>query len=134
MAVRVLMTSGPMLMLALLFLPWYDRAYVIGYNVTRTALEPPHGWLAVLAWLTTGAVLAEVVLVRMRPEGLPRLVVPWAQVQTAQGAAVFILVLLKFIVTGHYAWGSWLGLLLAAAFASAAWAANHQPAPERNAP
>jgi hypothetical protein len=124
-----------MLMLGLLFLPWYDQVFFGGgYSVTRTALEPPHGWLAVLAWLTTGALLAEVVLARMRPGGLPRLIVPWARIQMGQGAAILVLVLLKFIVTRHYAWGSWLGVLLAGAVAFSAWVANNEPAAERKAP
>jgi hypothetical protein len=127
-AVRLVMVAGVVLMLDLLFAPWYDQAFFGGgYTVTRTALEPPQGWLAVLAWLGTGALLVEVVLSRI--SGLPRLVVPWARIQTVQGATIFGFVVLKFLVTRHYAWGSWLGVLLAGALAYGAWVANHEPAP-----
>jgi hypothetical protein len=132
MAVRLLVVSGALLLFDLLFLPWYDRTYVIGYSVTRTALEPPQGWLAVLAWLGTAALLTEVVVSRLSRRGLPTVAVPWARVQLVQGAAVLGLVVLKFLVTGHYAWGSWLGVLLACGFACGAWVANHEPASERN--
>jgi hypothetical protein len=132
LAVRLLVVTGVLLLIDLLFLPWYDRTYVIGYTVTRTALEPPQGWLAVLAWLGTAALVAEVVVGRLSRRGLPDLAVSWARVQTVQGAAVLGLVVLKFLMTGHYAWGSWLGVLLACGVACGAWVANHEPAPERN--
>src|SRR5205823_1946759 len=84
-AVRVVLAAGIMLIVDLLFAPWYDRAYVIGYEVSRTALEPPQGWLAVLAWLGTAALLAEVVVARVSTTGLPELVVPWRRIQMVQG-------------------------------------------------
>ena len=135
-AVRLELVAGILLLLALLFLPWYDRTYVIGYSVTRTALEPPQGWLAVLAWLGTAALVAEVVISRVSHRGLPRLAVPWSRIETYQGAGVLALVVLKLLLTGHYAWGSWVGVLLAGALAYGAWAANHEPAPDhgRSAP
>lgn len=128
-AVRVVVISGILLMADLFFAPWYDRIFLIGYEVTRTAVEPPQGWLAVLAWLTTGALLFEVVVTRLSTTGLPEVAVPWVRIQLVQAAGVFILVLVKFAATGHYAWGSWLGLLLAAVFAYSVWEAAGQPTP-----
>ena len=48
-ALRLVVISGVLLMADLFFAPWYDRVYVIGYEAMRTAVEPPQGWLAVLA-------------------------------------------------------------------------------------
>jgi hypothetical protein len=127
-AVRVVVVACALLLFDLLFLPWYNRSFVIGYTVERTALEPPQGWLAVLAWLATAALLAETVLSRMSQRGLPRLAVPWSRVQIMQGAAILVLVVLKLLFTAHYAWGSWLGVLLAGAVGYGAWVANHEPA------
>ena len=126
-AVRLVVVSGVLLMADLFFASWYDRGFVIGYEVTRTAVEPPHGWLAVLAWLTTLALLIEVVVTRVSTTGLPRVAVPWVRIQLVQAAAVFVLVLLKVAVTKYYAWGAWVGLLLASSFAYAVWAAAGQP-------
>jgi len=129
LAVRLVVLSGVLLMGTLFFAPWYDRVFLIGYEVTRTAVEPPHGWLAVLAWLTTGALLLEVVVTRLSTTGLPEVAVPWLRIQLVQAAAVFVLVLVKFAVTGQYAWGAWVGLVLAAVFAYCVWAAAGQPTP-----
>ena len=128
-AVRVVVISGVLLMADLFFGIWYDRIFLIGYEATRTAVEPPQGWLAVLAWLTTGALLVEVVVTRLSTTGLPEVAVSWVRIQLVQAAAVFVLVLVKFAVTGHYAWGSWLGVALAAVFAYAVWEAAGQPTP-----
>ncbi|MBV8295634.1 MAG: hypothetical protein JO085_02260 [Acidimicrobiia bacterium] len=128
-AVRVVVLSGLLLMACLFFAPWYDRVYVLGYEVTRTAVEPPQGWLGVLAWLTTGALLVEVVITRISSTGLPEVAVSWVRIQLVQAAAVFLLVLVKFAATGYYAWGAWVGVVLAAVFSYSVWAAAGQPTP-----
>ena len=128
-AVRAVVISGILLMADLFLSPWYDRIFLIGYEVTRTAVEPPQGWLAVLAWLTTGALLVEVVVTRLSTTGLPEVAVSWVRIQLVQAAVVFVLALVKFAVTGHYAWGSWVGLVLAAVLAYSVWAAAGQPTP-----
>src|SRR3954468_14549044 len=112
-------------MLDLFLAPWYVQSFVIGdIQFTRTALEPPHGWLAVLAWLATMALLVEVVLVRVSTDGLPDLPVPWVRIQIVQGFAILGLLLIKLIVSaGHFGWGSWVGVLLAGALAYGVWAA-----------
>ena len=128
-AVRLVVISAVLLMADLFFAPWYDRVFVIGYEVTRTAVEPPQGWLAVLAWLATGALLVEVIVTRLSTTGLPEVSVSWLRIQLVQAASVFVLVLVKFAVTGQYAWGSWIGLVLATGFAYSVWAAAGQPTP-----
>lgn len=128
-AVRLVVISGVLLLATLFFAPWYDRVFLIGFEETRTALEPPQGWLALLAWLATLALLIEVVVTRVSTTGLPEVAVPWVRIQLVQAAAVFILLLVKFAATGYYGWGSWVGLILAAVFAYSVWAAAGQPTP-----
>jgi len=128
-ALRLVVISGVLLMATLFFAPWYDRGFLIGYEVTRTAVEPPQGWLAVLAWLAAGALLVEVVITRISTTGLPEVAVPWVRIQLVQAAAVFVLILVKFAVTRYYGWGSWLGLILAVVFTYSVWAAAGQPRP-----
>jgi hypothetical protein len=126
-AVRLVVVSGFLLLATLFFAPWYDRGFVIGYEVTRTAVEPPQGWLALLAWLTTLALLIEVVVTRISTTGLPEVAVPWVRIQLVQAAAVFVLVALKVLATHYYAWGAWVGLIVAGALAYGVWAAAGQP-------
>jgi hypothetical protein len=126
-AVRLVVISGFLLLATLFFAPWYDRGFLIGYEVTRTAVEPPQGWLAVLAWVTTLALLVEVVVTRISTTGLPEVAVPWVRIQLIQAALVFVLVLFKVAVTKYYAWGAWVGLVLAGAFAYGVWAAAGEP-------
>ncbi|MBV8979557.1 MAG: hypothetical protein JO086_01520 [Acidimicrobiia bacterium] len=128
-ALRLVVISGILLLATLFFAPWYDRGFVLDYEVTRTALEPPQGWLTVLAWLTTFALLIEVVVTRITTTGLPDVAVPWVRIQLVQAAIVFLCVAVKVAVTRYYAWGAWVALLLAGAFAYAVWAAAGQPRP-----
>jgi hypothetical protein len=126
-AARLVVLSGVLLLLDLMFGFWYDDV-VAGISFERTAIEPPQGWLAVLAWLATAALVAEVVLARVSHRGLPHLAVPWETIEVVQGAAVLGLVVLKVLVSGSVLWGAWLGVVLAGALAYGAWAANHEPA------
>src|SRR4051812_49907488 len=104
-AVRLVVVSGVLLMADLFFAPWYDRGFVIGYEVTRTAVEPPQGWLALLAWLTTLALLIEVVVTRISTTGLPEVAVPWGRIPLVQAAAAVVLVALQGLATHHHRWG-----------------------------
>jgi len=123
-AVRLVIVAGVLLMLVLFLAPWYVQVFTIapGIEFTRTALEPPHGWLAVLAWLATMALLVEVVLSRVSTQGLPEMPVPWVRIQIVQGFGILALIGFKFVATsGNLGWGSWAGLLLAAALAAGVW-------------
>jgi hypothetical protein len=131
---KVVLGAGTLLVLDLFLLPWYHINIGGVFPIDRTALEPPVGWLAILAWLATLALLAQILIPRLSHQGLPQLSIPWSRIAVAEGGAVFGLLLVKFLVTGYLGFGAWLGLVLAGAVAYGAWAANHEPAPERNAP
>lgn len=128
-AVRVVVAAGILLILTLFLAPWYVQTFLIAnIEFTRTALEPPQGWAAVLAWLCATALVVEVVLSRVAVSGLPDVPVPWVRIQLVQAAATVVLILIKFAATaGHYGWGAWVGLVLAFAFAYGVWAAAGQP-------
>ena len=73
-AVRLVVVSGLLLILDLFLAPWYIQTFLIAnIEFTRTALEPPNGWAAVLAWLSATALLVEVVLSRVAVSGLPEM-------------------------------------------------------------
>jgi len=128
-AVRLVVVAGVLLILDLFLAPWYVQTFLIAnIEFTRTALEPPQGWAAMLAWLAATALLVEVVLSRVSTSGLPDVPVPWVRIQLVQAAATLVLIVIKFAAaSGHYGWGAWIGLLLAAAFAYGVWAAAGQP-------
>ena len=128
-AVRLVVVSGLLLILDLFLAPWYIQTFLIAnIEFTRTALEPPTGWAAVLAWLSATALLVEVVLSRVAVSGLPEMPLPWIRIQLVQAALTLVLIVIKFLATaGHYGWGAWFGLLLAGAFAYGVWAAAGQP-------
>jgi hypothetical protein len=118
---RVVLAAGLLLILDLFFLPWYHHAFVLPYVDDRTALEPPVGWLAVLAWLLTIALVAQVLVPRLSQRGLPEVAVPWERIALGEAAGVFALLLIKLLVTGHIGFGAWIAMLLAALLAYGTW-------------
>ena len=122
---RLVLGAGALLVLDLLFLPWYHAQTLIAgvsvYAVDRTALEPPFGLLAVLAWLATIALLAQILIPRLGHRSLPRLSWSWSRIALVEGLAILGLLVIKFLVTGYLAFGAWVGILLAGAVAYGTW-------------
>jgi hypothetical protein len=115
-------SAGVLLVLDLLGGPWYRRTFgipgLVFLTENHSGVEPPAGWLGVLALLLTLALLVTIGLQRVGRGELPQISVPWPRVQFGAAVAVFGLVGLKFLsgVT-HLAWGAFVGVLLAAALA-----------------
>jgi hypothetical protein len=110
---RLILVAGAMLIVNLFFAPWYHVDIGGLFSEDRTALEPPLGWAAVLAWLVTLALLAQVVIPRLTHEELPRLSMAWSRIAVIEGVAVFGLVLIKLLATPYLGFGAWIGILLA---------------------
>jgi hypothetical protein len=114
--------AGVLLLIDLLGTPWYRLTTgipgLVFLTENRTGVEPPAGWLGVLALLVTLALLVVVGLKRLGRGELPEVAVPWPRLQFGAAVAAFALVGLKFLsgVT-HLAWGAFAGVLLAAALA-----------------
>jgi len=90
---RLVLAAGALLVFDLLFLPWYHINIGGLLPIDRTALEPPQGWLAVLAWLGTLALLAQIVVPRLGHHALPRLSWSWSRIALVEGLAVLGLLL-----------------------------------------
>ena len=118
---RLVLAAGALLVFDLLFLPWYHINIGGLLPIDRTALEPPQGWLAVLAWLGTLALLAQIVVPRLGHHALPRLSWSWSRIALVEGLAVLGLLLIKFLATGYLGFGAWLGIILAGAVAYGTW-------------
>jgi len=114
--------AGVLLALDLLGAPWYERTFgaagLVFLTENHSGVEPPAGWLGVLALLVTVALLIVVGLQHLGRGELPEVAVPWPRLQFGAAVAAFALVGLKFLsgVT-HLAWGAFVGVVLAAALA-----------------
>ena len=66
----ILAGLGVLLVLDLLFLPWYGftvTAGAISVSISNTATGPPSGWLGVLALLLVLALLVDIAIERLAP-------------------------------------------------------------------
>jgi hypothetical protein len=118
---KVLLAAGVGLLVAT-FLPWQKVSASLGgvelVSVSRNAWS---GVLGILMGLVLIALLAWVALQVTNANVKLDLPVPDTTLVLALGVAVFALALLKNIADEYSAWGSYLGVLLAAGVAAGAW-------------
>jgi hypothetical protein len=114
---KIVLIAGGVLLIDLLFLPWYDID--LGFvSVTRSAIESPKAFWGVLAALVTAAMVAAVVVTRFTTAKMPALPVPLGQAMFFGGVAVAVFLLLKLLLeTDFLGIGAWLGILLGGAVA-----------------
>jgi hypothetical protein len=109
-----------LLVIDLLFVPWFDYNFGFGpftRSVTLTATDTPDGWLGVLAVLATLAVIADLALERLGITELPAIggSRPGTRLTLVSVAALFLA--LKFIIHAHFSlfgFGFWAAVVLAA--------------------
>ena len=110
-----------LLVIDLLFLPWFDISIGIGtfkVSATSTATGSPDGWLGVLAVLVTLALLAYMVVERLGDVELPTLGGNSATTRLALAALAAGFVALKFLFNIHFSLfgiGFWGAVVLSAA-------------------
>lgn len=107
-----------LLVIDLLFLPWFD----IGFgpiSVTSTATGAPDGWLGVLAVLAVLALMADLAVERFSPRTrLPAIGHSRTMTRLALAGATAVFVALKFLFHVHFSLfgvGFWGAVLLTAA-------------------
>lgn len=112
---KIVLIAGGLLLIDLLFLPWYD--FDLGLvSFTRSAIESPKAIWGVLAALVTAAMVAAVVVTRFTTARMPAL--PLGQAMFVAGVTVAGLLLLKLLLaTDFLGTGAWLGVLLGGAVA-----------------
>ena len=107
-----------LLVIDLLFLPWFDIG--IGpISVTSTATGAPDGWLGVLAMLAALALVIDLAIERLSPQTrLPALGGSRAATRLALAATTALFVALKFLFHIHFSlfgFGFWAAVVLTAA-------------------
>jgi hypothetical protein len=115
---KIVLGSGILLILDLLFLPWHKISVAGIIDVNRTGVQSPNSFYGVVALLLVVVMVAQVVVSKLTSAKLPEIPVPWSRVHLIAGVAVFALLLLKLLVeTRLLGFGAFLGLILAAALA-----------------
>jgi hypothetical protein len=106
-----------LLVIDLLFLPWFD----IGFgpiSITSTATGAPDGWLGVLAVLAAAGIIADLAIERLSPQTqVPAIGGSRATTRLALAGTTALLVALKFLFHVHFSLfglGFWGAVVLAA--------------------
>jgi hypothetical protein len=110
-----------LLVIDLLFLPWFDISIGIGTfkaSFTSSATGAPDGWLGVLAVLTLLALIADLALERLGNVEVPAINGSRATTRLVLAAVAAGFVALKFLFHIHFSLfgiGFWLAVVLTAA-------------------
>jgi len=114
----ILAGAALLLVVDLLFLPWFDISFGL-VSVTSTATGAPDGWLGVLAVLALLAMLADLGVERLSPQTrLPALGGSRAMTRLALAGAAALFVVLKFLFHVHFSLfglGFWAAVVLTGA-------------------
>ena len=121
---KIVLIAGGLLLIDLLFLPWYDFDRV---GFSRSAVESPKAFWGVLAALVAAAMVAAVVVTRFTTAPVPALPVPLGQAMFVGGVTVAGLLLLKLLLdTDFLGVGAWLGIFLGGAVAYGGFVMRHE--------
>ena len=109
-----------LLVIDLLFLPWFDVSVSFGgfhASATSTATGAPDGWVGVLAVLTLLALIADLALERLGNLALPAINGSRTDTRLVLAAVAAGFVVLKFLFHVHFSWfgiGFWIAVVLTA--------------------
>jgi len=125
-----------LLVIALLFLPWFSFTVGIGAisaTATSTATGAPDGWLGVLGALAALAVLADLVIDRFSPQTtLPQIGGSRAHTRLVLAGVAALSVALKFLFHIHFGlfgWGFYVSVILSVALVYFAAQTRDESAP-----
>jgi|SRR6266571_4183572 len=111
---RIVVVAGLLLVIDLLFLPWYSITIANLVTVTRTGVGSPDAFLGFLGMLVALVMVLQIVLARFTDVKLPDLPIPWPRAHMLGGAVALILLLLKLVLhTSYLGFGAYLAILLA---------------------
>ena len=112
---RVVLIAGVLLIIDLLFLPWYSvdlGGLNIAFDATRSAVEAPSGGYGVAAVLLTAVMVGQLILAKLLSARLPEPPVPWGQVHLVAGVFVAVILIIKLVrETEFLGYGAYSGIL-----------------------
>ena len=106
---RIVLIAGLLLIVDLLFVPWYDvdlsgldidvrrLAVNVGVDTTLTAVQSPYAGYGVAAVILTGVMVVQIVLARLLSVRLPAPGVPWSQIHLVAGVFVAVVLAVKLV-------------------------------------
>ncbi len=105
---------GIVLVIGLLFLPWYSVDYGFGGSHTGDALSGTQQFWGYLALLITIAVVGTIVVTKLTNAELPDLPIPIGQAVFFATIATTALLLIRLVLeTDFLGWGAWINIILA---------------------
>jgi hypothetical protein len=123
---RIIAIAGVLLVIDLLFLPWYSFSFG-PITVTANGLSGPNSFLGFLAFIVTIAMVAQIIVAKFTTAKLPDLPMPWPRVHMIGGYTVAGLLLLKLVLhISILGFGSFLAIVLAAGVAFGGYMVNQE--------
>jgi hypothetical protein len=124
---RIVVVTGVLLIIDLLFLPWHSITVPFLGSVNRSGVSSPNAFWGFLALLVAAAMVAQIIVSRYTDAKLPDLPVPWPRAHMFGGLAVLVLLVLKLILqTSALGFGAYLGILFAAGLAFGGYTVNQE--------
>lgn len=127
---RIVLVAGVLLIVNLLFLPWHHidlggSLGRLGLDVTgvdtsfsRSGVQSPNAAYGLLAVIVAAVMVGQVAASKLFGAQLPDPPAPWSQIHFIAGCVVLALLVIKLLAeTTALGFGSYLGVLLAAALA-----------------
>src|SRR5215467_7043698 len=106
---RIVVVAGALVVIDLLFLPWYSITIPFVGSVSRNGISSPNAFLGFLAALVAAAMVAQIIVARFTSATLPELPIPWARAHMLGGLAVVALLVLKLLLqTNLLGFGAYL--------------------------
>lgn len=104
------------LVIDLLFLPWFSISLGVLGSVSFSATAAPDGWLGILAVLTAIALIADLAIERLSPgTALPNIGGSRTQTRFVLACVAAVFAVLKFLFHihfGDFGFGFWAGVVL----------------------
>jgi CHASE2 domain-containing sensor protein len=108
---RIVLVGAVLLILDLVFVPWY-RIDPEGLDFRLTAVQSPYAGYGVAAVILAAIMVAQIIIARLTPARLPGSPALWAQVHLIAGVFVAVVLAVKLLrVTNSLGFGSYSGVL-----------------------